>query len=378
MNDHHFPPPERAGAILSIDLAALKANWCKLAELANPARCAAAVKADCYGIGMDEGVRALAAAGCDTFFVALPDEGKKLRELCPDADIFVLCGLLPQTAPFYEKHKLQPALATPGQVAEWANHCRTCEKKLPAALHIETGINRLALSESQLRELAANHNELKSFRLSLVMSHLACGDTPGDSMNHEQRQKFDSLRALLPDAPASLANSAGIFLGPEFSYDMVRAGIGLFGGNPFSTRANPMSGVVRLYAPLLQVREICAGESVGYGATWTAKRATRLGVLGLGYRDGLPRALSSPATDGPACVFVAGHFAPIVGRVSMDLITIDLTDVPAEFASAGQKVEILGDNISVDDMARWSATLPYEILTRLGSRFAQLYSQADS
>ncbi|HFC04558.1 MAG TPA: alanine racemase, partial [Rhizobiales bacterium] len=334
--------------------------------------------AACYGLGLSPTVTALGAAGCNSFFVALPREGQQVASVLPDADIYVLNGLFPGQAEFYHKHSLIPVLSTPAQVQEWQDYCRAQELKLPAALHLETGINRLGLTARQTRELAGQRDILTAFKLVLLMSHLACGDEPGDAMNREQKEKFDQLRALFPATKASLANSPGTFLGGEFTYDLVRPGIALYGGNPFASRANPMSAVVRLYAPLLQVREICAGESVGYSSTWTAKRPSRIGVLGAGYGDGLPRALSSPAVEGPACVFIGGHYAPIIGRVSMDLITIDLTDVPEDIAVEGQRVELMGDNITVDDIARWSGTIPYEILTGLGSRYARLYSPSDS
>ena len=367
-----------SGALLSVDLRALQNNWRHLAELAGTAECGAAVKAACYGLGLEPVVGALASAGCKTFFVALPQEGREVRTVAPDADIYVLDGLMPGQAAFYHAHQLAPVLSTPDQVHEWQTYCQANEIKLSAGLHIETGINRLGLSAEQTRQLAGQRDTLASFKLSLVMSHLACADVPGDPMNIEQRDRFDQLRALLPDARASLANSPGTFLGDGFTYDMVRPGIALYGGNPFASRANPMSAVVHLYAPLLQVREICTGESVGYGASWTAKRSSRIGVIGAGYGDGIPRALSSPAKEGPACVFIAGHYAPIIGRVSMDLITIDLSDVPPELVREGQQVELMGDNVTADDIAHWSDTVPYEILTRLGSRYARLYSPSDS
>ncbi len=370
--------PELSGALLSVDLRALQNNWRQLDVLAGTAECGASVKAACYGLGLAPVVTALAQAGCKSFFVALPLEGREVRAVARDADIYVLNGLLAGQARFYHKHNLIPVLATPDQIKEWQEFCRTEELKLPAGLHLETGINRLGLSDKQTRELAGQREILSAFKLVLIMSHLACGDCPGDAMNIEQKQKFDQLRALFPDTKASLANSPGTFLGEQFTYDLVRPGIALYGGNPFASRANPMSGVVRLYAPLLQVRDICAGESVGYGASWTAKRPSKIGIIGVGYGDGLPRALSSPATDGPACVFIAGHYAPIIGRISMDMITIDLTDVPAEIALEGQRVELMGDNITVDDIARWSGTIPYEVLTGLGSRYARLYSPFDS
>ncbi|VAV93677.1 Alanine racemase [hydrothermal vent metagenome] len=374
--------PELSGALLTIDLRALQNNWRYMADLAESdnrsPECGAAVKAACYGLGLTPVVTALAQAGCKSFFVALPQEGKEMRAVLPDADIYVLNGLMPGQAGFYQTHSLIPVLSTPVQVSEWQEYCRAQETKLPAALHLESGINRLGLTETQTRRLAGQRDVLSAFKLVLLMSHLACGDTPGDSMNIEQKERFDQLCALFPDTKTSLANSPGTFLGDDFTYDLVRPGIALYGGNPFANRANPMSAVVRLYAPLLQVRNMCAGESVGYGASWTAKRTSRIGVIGAGYGDGIPRTLSSPANDGPACVFIGGHYAPIIGRVSMDLITVDLTDVPEEIAMEGQRVELMGDNITVDDIARWSGTIPYEVLTSLGSRYARLYSPPDS
>ena len=383
MAEDNSVPAQRVGGVLSIDLTALQKNWQQLADLAPNAECGAAVKAQCYGIGLEQSVKALNQAGCKTFFVALPDEGKQVRDAAPDAIIYVLCGLMSGQAEFYAQHDLRPALATPNQVQEWQDFCQAKEHKRAAALHIETGINRLALSEADVRVLANDPDAFVHFELTLVMSHLACGDTPGDSKNQQQKQKFDQLRALLPDVPASLANSPGTFLGEEFTYDMVRPGIALYGGNPFSDRANPMSAVASLYAPLLQVRDICAGETVGYSATWSAKRDTKVGIIGAGYRDGVSRQLSSPAVSspsigGPSCVFIGGHYAPIIGRVSMDLITVDLTDVPIEYQREGQQVELMGRNVTVDDIARWSGTIAYDVLTSLGSRYARIYSGLES
>ena len=378
MIDQDDIPPNLAGGILCIDLKVLQDNWRKVAGEAAPAECGATVKGDAYGIGLEPVARALWQAGCRTFFTALPLEGAEVRKLLPEATVYVLCGVLAGQADFYSENSLIPVLATPEQVREWRACCRASNARLATALHLDTGINRLGLDEEQARALAADTATLEAFDLRLIISHLACGDDPLNPMNEAQRQKFATLRALFPPAPASLANSPGAFLGEAFTFDVVRPGIALYGGNPFAARANPMSAVVHLYAPLLQVRELAKGESVGYGATWTASRPSRIGVIGVGYRDGYPRALSSPATGGPACAFIGGHYAPVIGRISMDLITIDLTDVPEKHANPGQRVELMGDNITIDDIARWADTIPYEVITRLGSRYARIYSSLDS
>ena len=369
--------PERAAAMLTVDLANLQRNWRELASRAAPAECAGVVKADAYGLGAGPCARALWAAGCRSFFVAIPQEGAELRRELPEATIFVLDGLLPGIGDVYAGHRLVPALASLEEVAEWAGLARNSGRKLPAALHIDTGINRLGLAAREVRAIADRPDLLDGIEVALVMSHFACADEPDSPMNDHQRQRFDELRSVLPAAPASLANSPGTLHSEGFAYDMVRTGVALFGGNPFADRPNPMAPVAYLSGVLLQVRELAPGETVGYGAMWRARRASRIGVLGVGYRDGFPRALSQPLSKTPAQVYIAGHFAPIVGRISMDLMTIDLTDVPPESARRGARVELLGDHVTIDDVARWAGTIPYEILTGLGSRFARLYSSFD-
>ena len=246
-----------------------------------------------------------------------------------------------------------------------------------AALHLDTGLNRLGLSPAEVQQLGAERGLLEAIEITLVASHLACADEPSHAMNWRQREAFELMRASLPDAPASLANTPGALIGKEFVYDVVRPGIGLYGGNPYAQRPNPMRPVIHLYATLLQIREVKAGDSVGYGATWTADRDSRIAILAAGYGDGLPRTLSSPARGGPAHAYLGGQFTPIVGRVSMDLLATDVTDVSPALARRGARAELIGDHVTVDDMARWAGTIPYEILTSLGSRYSRLYSGAD-
>jgi alanine racemase len=369
--------PERAAAMLTVDLGNLQRNWRELAARAAPAECAGVVKADAYGLGAGPCARALWAAGCRNFFVAIPQEGAELRRELSEATIFVLDGLLPGLGAFYAEHRLVPALASLEEVAEWAGLAGKFGRNLPAALHIDTGINRLGLAAREVQAIAGRPDLLDGIEVTQVMSHFACADEPDSPMNERQRQLFDELRSVLPAAPASLSNSPGTLHSEGFAYDMVRTGVALFGGNPFTDRPNPMAPVAYLSAVLLQVRELAPGETVGYGATWRAARASRIGVLGVGYRDGFLRVLSQPLSKTPAQVYIAGHFAPIVGRISMDLMTIDLTDVPPESARRGARVELLGDHVTVDDVARWAGTIPYEILTGLGSRFARLYASFD-
>ncbi|MEO1161075.1 MAG: alanine racemase, partial [Pseudomonadota bacterium] len=363
-------PSELAGATLTIDLAALVENWRMITRQVSPAECGATIKADGYGCGACEVAKALWAAGCRTFFVALPMEGKLVRDALPDAIIYVLDGLFAGQSDFYIANGLRPSLVCPEDLNEWAD---AADGKHKAAIHIDTGINRLGFDHAQAKTVSDDTDLMRRAGLCLLMSHLASGDDETSASNADQRDRFAGLRNLFPDLPASLANAPGTFLGPDFSHDLVRPGVALYGGNPLTGKPNPMHSVVSLNAPVLQVRDVAAGDGVGYGATWRAERPSRIAIAGVGYADGLLRAMSWPAQqDGPAGVCISGQMAPIVGRVSMDMITIDVTGLDPEQVRRGTTIELLGANITVDDWARWAGTLSYEILTSLGRRYAKV------
>jgi alanine racemase len=367
----------RTGGVLSIDLKALQQNYLTVKSRVEPAECGASVKADAYGIGLEPAAKALWAAGCRTFFVALPEEGRKLRGILEHANIYVLGGLFSGEAAFYTEHSLRPALGEASEVEEWARWCREQGKRYPAAVHIESGINRLGLEAPKLKELAGAPEIFSLFDLTLVLSHLARADEPEDDFNRQQLERFEALRRLLPRAPASLANSPGAFLPRTYHFDLVRPGIALYGGNPFHDRPNPFKPVALLAGRILQLKRLKEGDSVGYGGNFRAARASLIGVVAAGYADGYPRACSFQAGRAPALVWAKGHFAPVVGRVSMDMMTVDMTDIPVQL-KRGDMVELMGTHVTVDDLASWAGTLPYEILTRLGSRYARLYSDFDS
>ncbi|WP_137392454.1 alanine racemase [Rhodoligotrophos defluvii] len=375
--DADEPSSELAGGTLMIDLRAIQANYRYLAGRVGQTECGAAVKADAYGLGMIPVSQALWAAGCRTFFVALPCEGAKLRQTLPEATIYLLGGLLPGSAGYLAQHNLQPILSSIEEIGEWAQFCRDQDRRLPAGIHVDTGINRLGLTSAQVECLAASHKDLGAFRITLIISHLACADTPNAPMNREQLATFDRLRAMLPHARASIANSAGTLNVPDFHYDLVRPGIALYGGKPLADRANPMKQVVSLYGTVLSVREVKAGESVGYSATWRSERNAQIAIISVGYADGFFRCLSGSSRSERAHIFIGGQFAPVVGRVSMDMITVDVTDVPPDFARRGGRAELIGPHITIDDLARWAETIPYEVLTALGPRYCRLYSPYD-
>lgn len=370
---HPIPPDARA--VLTIDLDALRANWGALDRASGNAECAGVIKADAYGLGLAAIARALVAEGCATIFVATLAEARAVRHAHPAVTIYVLDGLLPGAAPHYAGFDLRPCLSSLAEVREWAAWCDATGRKLRAAVHLDTGMHRLGLPAAEIEQLAGPERELLGhFELALVMSHLACADVPNHPMNAEQLARFQALRARLPPAPASLANSGGVFLGPNYHFDLVRPGIALYGGRAFEDRPNPMRWVVRLQARILQVRDVEAGASIGYGATFSAERPSRVATIACGYADGFLRALSG-SSDRPGPVgFIGDYPVPVVGRVSMDLITVDVTDVPDKLAVRGGWVEVLGARTTIDDLTDRAGTIGYELLTRLGRRVHRVYA----
>lgn len=360
-------------AILTIDLDALVDNYRRLRDLAAPAECAAVVKADAYGLGMAQAASALWRAGCKSFFVATLTEAEALRKLLPEAVIYIFAGLLPGTAETFHRFALRPVLNSADEIREWAGYCTGVGEKLACAVHIDSGMNRLGLSSDEVAMVADELELWSALSLALVISHLACADDVSHAKNEAQRRLFDTLRARLPEAMTSLANSAGILLGRDFAYDLVRPGIALYGGHPQRRGKNPSRRVVHLKGRILQVRKVTAGETIGYGATRSVTRPSRIAVVSVGYADGLFRALSTKDGEDGMVAYVGTHAAPILGSVSMDLITIDVTDVPETLSRRGEWVELLGPNVSAHELAMHAGTIDYEVLTRLGQRATRRY-----
>jgi alanine racemase len=357
---------EAARAVLTIDLGAMVENYGHLRRRAPSAEIAAVVKADGYGLGLLEVSAALWQGGCRTFFVAHPGEGLALRAALPDAAIYVLHGLQEESGEALAEAGLIPVLNHPGELARYAALARAGELRLPAALQIDTGMCRLGFAEGELEHLDPAH--LETIDLRLVMSHLACAEEADNPLNQEQLAGFERLRQLLPAAPASLANSSGIFLGPAFHHQLCRAGVALYGVNPTPGHANPMAPVVTLEAPVLQVHEVRVPGSVGYGATYPIRPGARIATVPVGYADGYLRAASRRGT-----ARIGGREVPLAGRVSMDLISLDVSDLPAGAVRPGTPVELIGGPDGVDRLAAAADTIGYEVLTRLGSRFARRY-----
>ena len=363
------PEAARAGAILTIDLGALADNYRRLCSELNGVPCAAVVKADGYGLGLTRVAPALFRAGARSFFVAQLGEAIALRGALPEAaKIFVLNGLAAGPAAEFQAQRVVPVLNTLGEVADWRAAARRAEHRLAAALHIDTGMSRLGLPAGELDTLAAEPERFEGIELGHVISHLACADAPEHPLNAAQLAEFRAARARLPAAPASFANSSGIFLGADYHFDLGRPGVALYGINPTPGRPNPMRQVVRLQGKILQVREIDAPRTVGYGATHRAAGPTRVATVAVGYADGYLRSLSNRGS-----AWLGNQRVPVVGRVSMDLITLDVTGTAPDSAHPGALVDLIGPELAADDVAAAAGTIGYEILTALGQRYHRVY-----
>jgi alanine racemase len=363
---------EFEAARLTVRLGAVASNYRLCQRLAGPAAVAGVVKADGYGLGASEITRTLSHAGCDTFFVARLDEGIRLRPVVPNARIFVLDGADPDTVDALIAHRLTPVLNSLAEIAGWNAAAHETRTPLEAAIHIDTGMNRLGLPGDELSVLALEWKKrLDGLRLVLLMSHLACADDPEARMNRIQLDRFRSALAMLPPTPASFASSGGVLLGKDYAFDLVRPGIGLYGGNVQNAPQNPFAVAAVLTGRVLQLRKIDKGESVGYGATFRAKRPTVLATVALGYADGLMRAIGNRGVAA-----IAGRRVPVAGRVSMDLTTLDVTDIPRAVLSAVADAEFFGDTISLEDAARAADTAAYELLTALTPRVPRRYEGA--
>ncbi len=353
---------------IRIDLAALRRNWRRLADMSRPAECAAAVKADAYGIGIGRAVKALRAEGCRTFFVALPAEGAAVREEAPNAVVYILNGFFSGAADIYRRHDLRPVLNHPAELAAW-----TADGGGPSALHVDTGMNRLGFAMTDAMALRGT-SALADAGVALVMSHFACAEEPQHPLNAIQMAATRELKDAL-GLPVSLANSAGIHLDRDTHFDMVRPGIALYGGR--SAPDAPPETVVTASARVLQIREVPAQGTIGYGATQRLTRDTRVAVLSAGYADFYPRSAGSADDfDGGWVIFDGHHHAPILGRVSMDLLTVDVTGIPEDEVAIGSEAELFGPSLSIDALADVAGTNAYEILTRLTRRAHRIYEGA--
>ncbi len=374
MQNHADIPEPLAGGRLTIDRDAIAANWTYLKSLLMPGTaCAATIKADGYGTGAVDTARRLREAGCETFFVALPGEGLAVRAALDTARIFVLDGLFPGTAETLADNRLIPVLGSRPEIEEWSSFCRQRGEKFPAALHVDSGMNRLGLRPDDFSQIMADEGLIACFEIELLMTHLACGSDPASPMNRQQLAIFKNATDPYGHIRRSMANSAGVFLGPDYHFDLARPGISLYGGKALDTGENPMQPVAMVEARIMVVRDVPKGEAVGYGCAQIAHRDMKVAVVAAGYADGMLRRAGSSDERPGGFAWLAGHKVPLVGRISMDMIALDVTDAPAAAATRGSFVEMLGPNVAASDLAAYAETIDYEYLTGLGRRYMRRY-----
>lgn len=363
---------ERAGAILTVDLAAIRANYRLLRARAAPAACAAVLKSDAYGLGAAPVAAALYQEGCRHFFVAHLDEGIALRpRLAGDAEIVILHGAPPGTEREFLAHRLTPVLNSLAQIAAWRALAASFGRALPAIVQVDSGMSRMGLAPAEVDALAADPQGLAGIALRLVMSHLACADEPGNTMNARQLARFKALRARLPACPASLCNSSGVFLGGDYHFDLVRPGAALYGIAPAAGQPNPMHPVVRLQGRIIQTRTIERGDHVGYCLNYTAAATCQVATVAVGYADGWLRTMSNRAL-----ALVDGIRVPQIGNISMDSITLDVSALAPARVAPGSLVDLICDEHPVDAVAGLAGTIGYEVLTSLGPRLHREYAGA--
>jgi alanine racemase len=363
---------KRSGAVLTVDLGAIRDNYRMLRTKAAGAVCSAVLKADAYGLGAARVASVLAAEGCRHFFVAHLDEAISLRPHVPNrADIFVLHGPLPGTEHEFVDHRLIPVLNSLPQIYGWRQLAQKLNRNLPAVVQFDSGMSRMGLAIDELDALSSDADALRGIDLRYVMSHLACAESQHHPMNAIQLQNFNAGRKRLPACGASLANSSGIFLGSEFHYDLVRPGAALYGIAPVVGAANPMRPVVRLQGRIIQTRTIQLGDRVGYGLTYRAANRRCIATVSVGYADGWLRSLANRGT-----ALIAGTPVPLVGAVSMDTITVDVTGIGPAHILPGACVDLISATQTVDVVAAQAGTIGYEILTNLGSRYHRLYADS--
>jgi len=369
------PLPESAGTLaepetggtLIIDLAAIAANWRVLAHQALTVECAAVVKANAYGLGLEQVTATLAKTGCKTFFVADLAEARRVRARARDATIYVLNGCTPEGSPAFVELNARPVINSMTELAEWDAFVTAHNWQGGAALQVDTGMNRLGISPEEAAALAPR-TQTENHGITLLMSHLACAEIADHPLTVSQIKLFRDLRGLYRGISASLANSSGVFLGDSALCDLARPGAALYGVNPTPGRPNPMQGVVELSGRILQIRRVAEDQTIGYGATWTAKRASRIVVVAVGYADGLMRSASASDSAPGGMAIVAGKPCPFAGRISMDLVCIDITETPQGEVRRGDTATFIGAGATIDNVATAAGTIGYEILTRLGRR----------
>ena len=365
----------RAGTVLTVDLNALAENYTFLkGQLSRNTSCAAVVKSDAYGLGLEPIAVRLADEGCNSFFVAFMDEAISLRAILKRhnkaAKIYLLNGVAEGSESDLDNYDITPVLNSLAEIERWSAHAKQSGKR-DAILNLDTGMSRLGLDSRELNIFAEKPELADGIEITYIMSHLACADDRDSTKNQEQRSLFDDYRFRLGIKKASFANSAGILLGPEYHYNLVRPGAAIYGIQPITNEINNVQQVINLKGKILQTRTVDTGGTVGYGATYQTPRTSRLATVAAGYGDGYFRTLGNRGFG-----YIGTTRVPVVGRVSMDLITFDVTDLPEHEVVPGSMIELIGPHYPVDKLAEDAGTIGYEILTGLGARYSRNYIES--
>ena len=370
---YNFNINKKANSFLVIDIDAIVSNYQTLRSKLTNAHCAATLKANAYGLGIKKIAPALDKAGCPTFFVATLDEAVELRKILTSKrkSILVLNGFLTGTGSIFKQYNITPVLNNFCQLEKWVDFNTTLKEPQKAALHLDTGMNRLGLDNTDLWRLTNNPQILIKANIYMLLSHLACSDEPKNPMNKNQLLEFNSWIKHLPSMTASFANSGGIYLGEKFHFDLVRPGLALYGSVPGHLQ-NDLKNCISLYGRVIQLREVDKGHLIGYGGTYKLPKKARIATIGVGYADGYQRVLSGSST-----VFHRGFPLPLVGRISMDSITVDISSLPDNNLKEGDFVELLGKHFTIDQAASLAQTVPYEMITGLGRRHYRYYNQVN-
>jgi len=364
----------RAGAVLRIDLQAVRYNYRLLSKMLGTAKCGAAVKADAYGLGVVEISRVLFDEGCRHFFVAHLEEAIVLRpHLSLDAAIYVMHGSPVGYEAEFLEHRCIPVLNSAQQISAWRELAVSRQQQLPAIVQLDTGMSRMGLSSQEVNEWVAHPALTSGIDIQFLMSHLSCAEDQSHPMNRAQLHTFQALRSRLPACGASFANSSGIFLGTDFHFDLARPGAALYGVAPVAGQSNPLKAVAHLQGRIIQTRDIPADTGVGYGLTWRSQRPSRIATVAVGYADGWMRSLSNRGV-----AEIAGKTVPMVGNVSMDTITLDVSQIDAAYLQPGALVDLISATNTVDQVAAKANTIGYEILTSLGSRYQREYADSST
>jgi alanine racemase len=356
-------------SVIEINLSALNANYNFIKSfLTNNTKVAAVIKANAYGLGAKEILESLSETDCKDYCFAYVSEALSLKDKLHGYNVYIFNGITHEDTIECAINNYIPIIGNFYQLEIWKQTASKLEKKLPAILHVDTGMGRLGFSETQLHKIISNPELIEGIEFQYLMSHLACADERDHPLNKIQLGLIQKYSSYFPNLPITFANSAGILLSPNYHFSMVRPGCALYGINPNNDLSNPMKQVVTIKAQVLQIREIENDQNISYGGRYTARKGQRIAVLAFGYADGYIRIQTNNAFG-----YFKGYRIPIISTITMDLVMADITSIPEQLINEMDYVELMGENITVDEVAKYAKTIGYEVLTRLSNRIKRVY-----